>query len=457
MFLHGERLYIGIVEINPPLAFYLTVPALWLADLTGLTDTAAFITYTTLLCAISSLLLLLVLQRSDLSAPAQRELFLASLIGLFVLPMADFGQREHLMLAFGLSYFFLLILGEEVQTLPFASRFAIGLIAAFGLALKPYFLLIPTLIVLAGPIRSLPKRVIDPANLGLGFGLLAYLAFIILAHPAYLAAIVPIASKVYSSFGSSWSGVLLRSEIGGVICLCGAFLAILKHGGGITLRLLAGLGASVLCYLVQFKGWNYQIVPTTFFLTLGAIWLLHVSPISRRREILPGLLAILAVFLGLGRQIERGPYVSIYADSFAQFVDRPSKSILVLSSNVSAAFPFVNEVRGRWSSRYPAQWLVPGALVGKQRTDCHILPAECKEFERILVNARTAIVEDLLRHDPDLVFIDGRINKSYFEGVEFDYIDFLRGDSRFVRLWSRYQLQGKVQGYQVWSKAASGI
>lgn len=450
MLLAGERLYVGVVEINPPLVFYLTAPALYLADLTGLSDTRAYLYYAIALGGLSSLWLSQIVRRSSLESAAQDVLLLAGLVGIFLLPVGEFGQREHFLLIFALPYLYRLILGDRAPQVALAEKVALGLFAFLGLALKPYFLLIPAAIVLAGPFRSLFKRTIDPANLALGCSLLAYAGFIMTAHPEYLTQIAPLATRVYSSFGFTPTGVLLRSEMLALACLVPIYFWKGAPADGVTLRLLGAAGGSLASYLVQFKGWNYQIIPTSFFLMLGGVWLLWAKSAIPRRDLLIGVLAAMVVFLTLGRQLERGPYQAGTSATFSNYVERPDEGILVLSSNVSAAFPFVNEVKGRWSSRFPTQWLIPGAMVGLKTADCRAQSDACATFERILADARTAIVEDMARHRPDLVFIDVRQEKSYFEGLPFDYLGFLHEDPAFAPLWMHYRLEGEVIGYQVW-------
>lgn len=454
MFLEGEQLYAGVVEINPPLAFYLTVPAIWIADSTGLTEATAFFCYAIAMGVLSSGGSLAVLRRSQLDPGAQHILFLGGLLGLFVVPVSNFGQREHLMLIFAAPYFLLLIAGAETMAMGWWSRLLFGFVATLGLALKPYFLLIPAIILIAGPTGSLLKRIFEPQNLGLGAGMLAYLYFVVTVHGEYLTQIVPMASLVYGTFEADWSNVFLRPELAAILYLCGLFAWKPESSESLDWRLLGGAIGALICYLVQFKGWSYQAIPLNYFITLATLWLLHSRSVLARRRTVFAVLAILILCLTLGNQIRQGPYRSHFTASFSRYVEQPGQVILVLSSNVSAAFPFVNEVQGRWASRYPAQWLVPGALVGKSTADCRESQRNCRAYDAILAKARLANIDDLQRFAPDLVFVDDRKRKSYFDVLRFDYLQFLGADPRFSGIWSRYEYRGTVLSYQVWAKTA---
>lgn len=212
MFLDGKQLYVDIVEINPPLAFYLTVPSLYLADLTGMSETISFMAFCIVLGGFSVIWLICIVLRTSLARPAQAIFILVPLFGIYALPAADFGQREQLFLILALPYFSHLLLSEQAKSVSLLEKLALGVCAALGLALKPYFLLIPCLIILAGPVKTLLVRVFDPANLAIAASLAAYLIFILTVHPEYVSEIVPIANLVYSSYGSDARGVLLQLE-----------------------------------------------------------------------------------------------------------------------------------------------------------------------------------------------------------------------------------------------------
>ncbi|NVD44216.1 hypothetical protein HUV48_04190 [Altererythrobacter sp. HHU K3-1] len=452
MWLDGERLYVGIIEINPPLAFYLTAPALYFAGSVGLAPTTGFYLYTVVLSGASSLWLMRIVLRANLSTGAQMALLIGGIAGVFVMPVREFGQREHIMLILALPYLYYLILGDRGAPIKLAERIALGAVAAIGLALKPHFLLIPALIVLVAPLRDLFSRMIDPANLTLGTMLVAYAVFIAAVHPEYLSQIVPVATQVYSSYGGGWVQVLLRREMFALLCFVALCCCRGKLADGISLRLQGAIAGALMAYLLQFKGWNYHVLPFSFLLMLGSVWLFWARGAFVRRDMLVGALAIVVLVLTLGRQVELGPYRAPTTAAFAPFIERPDMPVLVLSSNVFASFPFINEVQARWSSRFPAQWYIPGAMVGLAQADCPREPQQCARFDDILFRARTAIIEDIARNRPELLFVDVRREKSYFEGLTFDYLAFLQRDPAFDPLLASYRKVGHAAGYEVWRR-----
>ena len=129
-----------------------------------------------------------------------------------------------------------------------------------------------------------------------------------------------------------------------------------------------------LAYAAQSKGWTYHIHPASSCLILacGALFLNHLTapkdtaqapgPRSLTRGIALAVLALLAI-LTANDATQLG-YKNRFTDTLAPYVDRYAEhgSIAILGSNVWPGFPLVNYSRVGWSSRFPALWLLPGAI-----------------------------------------------------------------------------------------------
>lgn len=454
MFLDGGTLYRDIVEINPPLAFYLTAPALLLADFTGLTETTAFFLYVSALGGISVTWVYLMLRRTSIE-PAARLLFTAcAFVACFLIAVQDFGQREHFMLIFAMPYFTYLFFRDDLPSLGEIEQSALGLFAFFGLGLKPYFLLVPAGIVLASWLRTRRYgEFLNLANVSLGIALVSYLAFILLVHPLYLDEIVPEASLVYGAFRGEPLTVLRQLELIGVIAAVGLAIACHRQLDRPAMAIIGAMIGALASYLIQFKGWNYQIVQVAFFTFLGASWITHCARQSVREHVLLGVTALIAIGFSLCLQVLGRPYTSRTTEAFAPFVERAGTPVLVLSSNVSAAFPFINEVGAQWTSRYPTQWLLPGAISLLATTDCANPSERCGGYRDIVAETRTRMVEDFVKGRPAVVFIDDRPKKSYFGDTPFDYEEFLLADPAFAELWAGYHQMGRAGDYEVWAIA----
>lgn len=459
MFLDGSHLYEDIIEINPPLAFYLTSPPIMVARLLEGNPTTSYFVYVCVLCFISCLGTLKVLNTSVLKQIERNTLLVFVTVALFVLPIAEFGQREHLMLAFALPFLLGLILRPTMPEISVSYQIVLALAASLGLLLKPYFLLIPASIAITRlwQERSL-RPLLDPGLLALAGTTITYVVFVLLVHPAYLEFIVPVARDVYAAYGVGAEQVLLKPEL---IALVLAAISAQLVARGVSepvtqLFASASIGAAT-NYLIQFKGWNYHILPLSAFLLLSAAWLCLRNCQAFRRDMIQVVSLTLIALMTVGHQVARGPYRSATTEAFKPFVKTKDESILVLSTNVWAAFPFVNEVSGSWASRFPAQWFIPGAHNRLQSTNCAGNAANCEKAFEIIGLARTAIIEDLIKFEPDLVFVDERSNKSYFGSHEFDYIDFLSEDPRFHFFRKCYTRIESPKGYGVFVRSCTCI
>ena len=454
-FTSGSELYSEVVEINPPLAFYLTMPAIWLAQIAAISETSAFFLYCSALGGLSTLWCASLVMRADVEEQRRLVVIGAILLIFFVLMVAEFGQREHLMMMFAAPYLLSLVLLSRLRELSWMEHIMLGLMAFLGLALKPYFLAIPAGIVLARLLVTKdPRELFLVCNWTLGLTLIGYVAFIAIQHPLYLDYIVPIAQLVYDGYDISPTGVLLKLEVILLIVMSYALFHMRDELDHECVGALGGLIGATLCYLIQYKGWNYQLLPVSAWLIL-LIAFLTTRPLKGQKSspIVRILLIAIPLFL-VGSQVLRGPYKSATADEFGAFVQKERQSILVLSTNVSAAFPFVNKVQGDWASRYPATWFIPGAVNKLSRLDCRESNQICSEQKDVLNLARSTMIEDFQRYRPQIVYIDARAHKPYFE-VPFNYSTFLAQDPRFADVWQCYRRIGTAMGFEVWSRHCS--
>src|SRR3954447_24205966 len=104
--LHGERLYVDLVDINPPAIFLLDAVPVALAEALRLPVVPTFIAAVLALCAVSFGLSIRLLNRlGDGKRPLGALLWPAVLAFVLVAyPLHSFGQREHLLLVFTLPY-----------------------------------------------------------------------------------------------------------------------------------------------------------------------------------------------------------------------------------------------------------------------------------------------------------------------------------------------------------------
>lgn len=453
--LGGVELYSGIMEINPPLAVFLTVPALWFADALGTTDSIGFALYIVLLCGGVLLVVQHLLRDADaLTQRSRRGLLLGAIAALFVVPLDAFGQREHLMVILTLPYLLLVVLSPKGVRATTVGAIALGSAAAIGFALKPHYLTAPALLGLAVAVQQRSARaLLTPANVAVVTVGLGYLAIVWFGFPAYFSRIVPLGLLTYGSFGSGF----LRSLAQPVLLFAPVATAIVLRGTGngaerqVAIRFLAIVLGFAVSYMVQAKGWHYQLLPLTAFLVLVLAWDAVSTAAALRKIAIPSAAAALLV---VSYSLARGPYGNRNVEAFAPFIAEvgAAPSVLVLSSNVSAAFPLVNLTGARWTSRFPAQWLVPGAVRMLARPACQA-PADCESHRAVLDAARRMVVEDFLTGRPTIVIVDERPSKPYFDGIPFNYLTWLGEDPAFAAVFGSYAFVGHRRQYSIWRRA----
>jgi putative flippase GtrA len=433
--LDGARLYVDLVEVNPPLNFYLTVPSLVIADVTGISTANAHYVALALLLLVSLGWSAAILRAEFALSPARRALMLGG-AGLAVLvpSLNGLGQREQVMVLCFLPW----ALREAARRRPMPGEVVpSAALAAVGMCLKPHFVLLPLAVTLLNCLETRSLRpILATANWVFGVVGLAYVGFVWAVHPAYLTDILPLARDVYGAYSRPLTEVVWT--IAFPLVLVGFWgLTLLRFGRpsravAVLLALSAGGLAS---YLLQQTGFPYHRVPFLTFSALAAAMLL----VEARAAQLPTFAAVAV----LGAIAWGGPAQNgFYRDDTAQEVAKaiadfdPVERVMVISSYVSAGPPVAMRLGADWVSSYPANWLVPGAMNRLATTDCALASATCFRLRAAAARNRTANIADIARARPDLVIVD-RLS-GYIDPRGFDWLAFMAEDPAWGPVFADY-------------------
>ena len=456
--MNGAELYSDILEINPPLSFYLTIPAVTFAKYFGFDSALIFRLQFVIGATVSAAVSTAILKQACSLSPTRSFIFTAfANTALLLSPISDFGQREHLMLIFSLPLMMLLIVTGSCENQFKRLIIPITLVGMLGIALKPHFLL-PVALVFAVNlvyIRSW-KTLFSKIHLTILVALLSYLAFIALVHPGYLGFMVPLGIAVYGySDANLWSIAIDMLPIIGSVLLLFACTCPGELERQMLIRSFAILLGFGLAFLVQFKGWSYQLIPVRSFAIIG-IGLVLALGVKARRGL--GMLAVLTLvatlWFGLVMQLKTGPYKNYITISLKRALDEMegTQSLMFLSTNVSSGFPLVRETGLEWASRFPTLWLVPSIVDNGDPEIC--VPGQqsfCSSKVLASTFLRESVTEDLIRFNADLVIVDVREKKSYVQNP-FDYLEFMKKDDRFRELWIDFKLVRSVGTYDIWRR-----
>jgi len=460
--LDGARFYVDMVEINPPLNFYLHVPPVLLSRWTGLGLMPSFVLWIFAMVAASLSLCVRMTREAREDDPGLWTLLLlGALIASLAVPRGSFGQREHIVVVLAFGYFFCAALrasGRPVRRGPAAVA---GLLAALGLALKPYFVLVPLLLELREIARHRSIRAaIRPDSIVLVSVGILYGMSVPLVHPEYLRDVVPLALATYSlGFGVPLRAFLVQGStlllVGLLLCYLVARPAMKQPRVNDTfwLAALGFFGA----YVWQMKGFPYHTGPVMALVLVALLPLAAGGPLVGDRGLLEPWQRIVA-FLGvvvIGTLFfANGRYPSSRETELYDVIEReaPGGTIAAFGSNMSLGFPLVIEAGVTWGSRFPTLWPVPGVWHGLHGSGRSLPPGEERELERIMDWTRRAVAEDLQTFRPDLVVVDVRPRKSLFDPLEFDWLTWAAKDPLFQEEWRHYALLERLGPQDVFER-----
>jgi hypothetical protein len=433
--LEGETLYQMIIEVNPPLNFYYTIPAIWIADLLGVSDTNGIYILTALMLC-GSLAWCGAIIRSDFDlSPARQAWLLCGIGAAMVIPALDsIGQREQTLVILMMPW----LLGQIAPVQPSArTDVPRALAAALGVCLKPHFVVYPIAVTLVrmAQTRSL-KPILSPANLTFLAVGLAYVGYVAAVHPTYLFEIVPIASYVYGAYKTD-AGMLVAAVYPRVLLLLPVVLLALsaRELRSIPVIPAALTAAALVCFVAQGTAFPYHLIPISVF---GMILTLLV--LVRAKEFSPLVAAAaLAIAgyaaLGIKQGFPKFPAVEEVvgaADEVGEF-----DSFIALSSSLFVGPPVAMATGAEWVSRYPANWLVPGAIEELGFADCAVERERCATLNAIAARNRSDNIADMIRTEPELLIVE--INSGFFPKALFDWLAFMDEDPAWAGVFANYR------------------
>lgn len=299
--LGGERLYVDLVDVNPPLIFMLNLVPAAIARWTSLAPAQALLAC---LLGLAGLLWWMAdaLRAGRAEGVVEAAVLTTCLPLLLVMAGSDFGQRDVLMAMAAIPYCLLAARRIEGPAVAPGLTLGVALVAALGFALKPYFLAVPLLVealVLLRVGRARAQR--DPVPWVMGAVWIAYLLVILLAFPAYRAEVLPFALTFYGSIHGPGPWAVLGMDVMGAagFLLLALPLAMRRRAGAFPQALAVAACGAFLAAWMQHKGWTYHVLPVTILgcgaiVVAAACWADSALPDARARAVAPALAAIAA-------------------------------------------------------------------------------------------------------------------------------------------------------------------
>ncbi len=430
----GAILYRDIIEVNPPLWFWEAVPLSALAD--RLHVDAGHLAIVSVMARAALALILIAKLVADPS-PRRLALLLPGLaLLLCLLPLHDYGEREHLMLIGALPYAALVARRRDAARLV-SPRLAlcVGLFAAYGFAMKPYFALVPLVLELwltLGLRRT--WRPLRPETIALAVVATLYGAAVLIFAPDYVRLTLPLVRAAYGAFSPPFSSLFYQIWLPTWL-LAGLALVVARRHLPVDAQAAAVTAlAFTLSYFLQAKGFSYHALPVTA--TLGwALWLVLVRGPRLSDAVIRRPLVALALMLVAATGYVIPPFAPYRAGRATAALERlpAGSTVAIISAHSWLAFPLIESHRFIWPMRTMHLWTIP--KIARDGEGPHASAAGLWVRRRAL----DMIAADLWCHPPDAILVDAPARSPALTETHFSYEAFVRSDPRIRAMLLHYR------------------
>ncbi len=476
--LHGERLYVDLIDINPPMIFLLDTIPVAFAELARLPVVPCFVVFVLALAALSLAASTALLNRLGEGRRPLDALLWSALIGfvLLVYPMHSFGQREHLLVIFALPYSLAAAARADTTTLPQRAAVASALFALPGIALKPHFALVPLALELLVMARAGWRAwARSPQPWLILAGCLVYVVGVRLVGPAYFSVILPLAAACYEGVGGASLLDLATGDQVPALVLPLIPLAViawrLPHAR-LARAMVALTLAATAAGLLQGKGWDYHFfgARAALVLAFGAVvadGVAHLAPAlgaaagraPRRAAPIAIATIVVALIFALSGVLDppfKGPrnFANTAAARFLPVVAAKAagQPVLWLTTSIYPQFPVLNYTGSTLAMPFMSLWVLPAVYGGDRPVGGQVAyhaPAAMGRPEALVWHG---VIDGLTRRHPALVVIEQARREGGFHGLPFDYLDYFRRDPAFAAEWSNYALSTTVDGISIYRR-----
>jgi hypothetical protein len=472
----GSRLYLDLIDLNPPLIFWLNLPPVLVARALHLPDIVVYRLFVLLILMGVLALSQESLRRisDDARGPARAWINALLVFALFALPGEAFGQREHLMVALVLPYIFGIVAQASCPR-PIRRGWIVGLLAGIGFSLKPHFLILWVALEIWLRRKVPTTRLLRTDLLATALTVAAYGLAVCFLTPEYLT-VVRLLGAAYGQYMSMSVVRTLLLGDGAAIPLFTllAYAALYRRAGNSVLAqgLVLALASLLVAGTLQQKGWWYHFYPSSAI----AIVLLGVLVIRTRAEttaltsrvyVLSATAALVFLLVSsLGRAVSVALHPSAedvtQYPSFHELLDlvrqrASGRTIMIWSFNIRSAFPLVTLSGAKWGSRFPSMWLVPASYwdaMSRRGAPTFRRPAERTAAERLL---DSAMVTDMQSHPPELLLILSPSQDSAGNGFRrLDFRSYFAMEPRIAQMLTCYRYVERIGVHEVYQRSAAG-
>ena len=471
--LEGDRLYVNVMDFNPPLIFWMmTIPAV-VGRAFDWSDARVVSLFVSAVVWISGGLAVAVLARTPEAARLLRSSTIASFLAALVLLLVyQVGQREQLAALLSLPYALLAARAASGQASPARLGVWCGLLAGVGMAIKPFFAA-PWLAMEAVVFALRGRRGLLRSEVGAAMLMqCVYVATVWVVDTPYFTRMVPLAMEWYGAYDADRAALVTELRFV-VLAAIGAGAIAVPHW---LPRGFAGVCAQVFgaatlgwlaSYIAQGKGWSYHLLPAeafalTAFAALGVAMqgLATEARFQRSVRRLGAAVAVGAVAASpalsdatrqsVARILRPRP---VHQDWFAEMLavterHAGGEPVYVMSTSAWPAFPLVNLARLRWPYPYQLLWPIPALYAGADDRP-YRSPEQHDELEAEFFSS---VVGGLVRVPPKLLIVERGAGLQAMRGRPFDFVEYFSGSPEFRALFQRYHRLALIEKWGIYER-----
>ena len=386
----GERLFVDVIELNPPFSIWLYMGPVRLAMLAGVAPESVVRVYTMLICLAGSALAGWMLASSGMLPRRRAAMVSVALFAVAVLlPGNSFSERDQIGAVLGLPL--LVLAGWRALPGPKPSPRTLHWLAAGAGAgvlamVKPYY---AGIVIAASCLLALKRRDIRaffmPEFLFSGAITAAYLGLSYALYPIFFETLLPLLRDTYMAFRQPADILLLAASPWIVLPVAYALLRRLIDRPEPSDFLMLAAAIALLPYFWQGKGWAYHTY--TAILLGSAALVASLATLfeerSSRRDAGSRAGYVLAVLTAILVAHVRFAASEKPADSLvaAGLEAGENPAVGMLGGALEISHPLTRMIGGRWIEPYGSDWLATFAFRHQKASAAAGNRSEVQKFE----------------------------------------------------------------------------
>jgi len=316
MLLEGQRLYVDIIEINPPMIMYISMIPACLAKISAAHPAPCFIFSIWTLTILTAVLCIRVFD--GIVEPSERAYVPPLIVALgladwMMSPISYFGEREHIAVLLIMPFFLLRCVRQNNGSAAKYVAMSAGILAGIGCCIKPFFLLLPVMAELFWLGRSRDPKSLARVEIycAMLVGVVYAVHFLFLpanSRQSYFDVLIPLTVQGYQAYNTDFLKVLTLDQVPLVkpLSLTGVLLLalILRKRCSFLMPFVAWTLGGYIVFVFQQKGFHYHSIPMRYGMVMlsvleaMAVLLLLRTKLVRAQQKEPAL-DIVTILFGL--------------------------------------------------------------------------------------------------------------------------------------------------------------